>query len=177
MKRWIYNATPELVIILIVTLSCFPLVFVIEDEWIVGILFCSLICLLGHSLWNAVLNRGKKYLSCNHSILSPNSIWINQNSFIFRIADKCPQYEFAKEMRNILNEIPSGTVCYCCTHESIKKQILKRFPNAEVTRIYEKNLKRLKKKIKSSRCKRCKSSTCTLLKNENTQFYAIRFKK
>lgn len=175
MKKFLYNMTPELVIIWVIVLLCIPLIIICKEA---GILYCIiLICFLGHVCWNFVINRDRSYLSCNHSIFSKNSIWINQKSFTSGNKDECPQYEFVKEMISMLKEIPDGTTCYCCTHELIKNHIIRFYHNAEVTPVYKKDLKRLKKKLKTKKCDICKSEKCTLLVKDKTQFYAIKFIK
>ena len=81
-------------------------------------------------------------------------------------------------MKNLLTNIPNGTECYCCTHEKIKELIEKQYPNAQITKVYKKDIQRLKKKIKTGRCEKCKKlNDCTINDKEQAQFYAIKFIK
>lgn len=115
------------------------------------------------------------YFRCYHSIIRPNRVWINQSVSRRRNKSKCPQKEFVRDMIKICNSLTKGTECYCCTHELIAKHIKRKFPNAECTPVYKKDLKRLKKKIKSVQCEKCSDEDCTLSKSEVVLFYAMKF--
>lgn len=91
--------------------------------------------------------------------------------------NKCPQKEFVRELSIMLKEIPEGTLCYCCTHELIKEHIIKKYPEAIVSEAYIKDLKWLKRKLKTKKCKQCTAEKCTLLISDKTQFYSIKFLK
>lgn len=139
----------------------------------------SLIYVVIYLISNYVFNKtfGKlKCLKYSKSLLVKNVVWINQR---FRIVmddyNKCPQKEFVRELGILLKIIPKGTVCYCCTHEKIKKQIIRRFPEAECTLVYKKDLLGLKKKVKCKKCKQCANQKCSLNKKDKTLFYAIKW--
>ena len=142
-------------------------------------LIVILLYLVFYIRYNCKFNNSVGKLSClklSKSLIIKNSVWINQRNIIVRGNDnKCPQKEFVRELSIVLNSIPKGTVCYCCTHEKIKKQIVKKFPNAKCTVVYKKDLLKLKRRIKSKKCKLCTNQNCTLKKNDMTFFYAIKY--
>lgn len=173
-KKLIYRDTPEMLILVCISLMCIPLVFIVEACVIWGILCIVVLLVIMLAIWNAKLNTGRKFFWCKHSLFCKQKVWIVQKTFISRHNDDCPQYKLAKEMAGLLNNIPDGTVCYCCTHEVIKEHIVKKYPNSEITPIYKKNISRLKKAIKTNCCKHCIKRNCSIFKNERAQFYAIK---
>ncbi len=177
-KSIFYNNCPDLMLFLIVLSVLAIAVFVSLGNW--GILLEFLCIAILFFVWlykGNKANENLSYFKCSYSLLAPNCVWINQKIRMNRNQDKCPQLEFVKELDVILKVIPEGTICYCCTHDLIKEHILKRYPDARTTEMYEKDLLRLKKKMKTMRCNQCKAKKCTLLKHEKTQFYAISFIK
>ena len=187
LKGIIYNFTTEIIvfacIIMIWLIFIFyGLMFNPNSLWItmiIGVLFCSIILLLLIVIVNliisVVLNRKRYYLICTRSFFRPRHVWINQFVRVWRSKDKCPQKEFVREMLQIINDLPKGTVCYCCTHEDIVKHIKKKFPDAKCTEAYRKNLKKLKKRLKSKQCESCKRKNCPLMESKDTQFYSVKF--
>lgn len=135
----------------------------------------TLALITGYMLCNSILNKEYYYLRCNRSFIRPKCIWINQCVKKQRDINRCPQKEFVREMNSIVEMLPEGITCYCCTHELIMNHIVKIFPDAECTEVYEKDLKKLKRKLRTSKCKNCKSKKCTLNKRDMTKFYAIKF--
>lgn len=122
-----------------------------------------------------IKHKNIHYFCCYHSIIKPRHVWINQSVSRRRNKSKCPQKEFVRDMIKICKSLPKGTECYCCTHELIVKHIKRKFPNAECTPVYRKDLKRLKKKIKSVQSEKCSDENCPLTKSEVEQFYAVKF--
>lgn len=174
-KAFLYNNQIDLVIsifgsIILILLS------LIRHQIIIDILFCVLMIYgVATIILNFIKSKNLKYLQYGCPLLYKKAVWINQRINPKGNSRKCPQKEFVKELNIIFKEIPDGTTCYCCTHELIKKHILKKFPSAEVSKAYTKNLKRIKKKIMVRQCKRCQAKKCSVLKNSNTQFYAVKF--
>jgi len=179
-KAFCYNCTPEMGLILIISIIYFPFIFIIEDITVTTFLcvfyFIVAALYILYLAWNAKKKRNGNYLSCNYSIIKPNCIWINQNIKRKRDKECCPQKEFARELLDLKNNIPQETICYCCTHELIKNHIVKTFENVEVTAAYKKDLRKLKKKLVTKKCKNC-TIKCSLLEKDITQFYAIKFIK
>lgn len=179
LKRFLYRDTPEMVALVVLGVLCFPLVFVVETYVVILLLIIIVLCTGIFYEWNKKDNEKNHFLWCKRSIFLKNKIWIVQS--VHRIEEcknLCPQFEFAKEMKNLLTNIPNGTECYCCTHEKIKELIEKQYPNAQITKVYKKDIQRLKKKIKTGRCEKCKKlNDCTINDKEQAQFYAIKFIK
>lgn len=186
-KGFIHNVTTEVVVlicILVIFIACIVCWMLInpDSSWFA---FAIVVLYYGTNLFllitivsiirNLVLNRNRYYLDCNRSFFRPKHIWINQCVKIWRPKDKCPQKVFVREMLQILEDLPEGTVCYCCTHEDIVKHIKERFPEAKCTEAYKKDLKKLKKKLKSANCKSCNRETCSLMQSKETQFYSVEF--
>lgn len=190
MKRingFIHNCITEVVVLIcicVILIACTVCQMLInpDSSWFAlvvvglfwGTIFFLLITIVSVAR-NLVLNRKHYYLDCNRSFFRHKYVWINQCFKLWRPKDKCPQKEFVREMLQILKDLPEGTVCYCCTHEDIVKQIKKKFPDAKCTEAYKKDLKKLKKYLKSLNCKSCKSKTCSLMQSKNTQFYSVEF--
>lgn len=173
-----------MIIFIIVCLMCIKLIN--DQEKIFGIL---IIIIGAYGILNYFVNikRNNKlqYLRLNYPfVFSKKIVWINQNSHISKKRDmnKCPQMEFAKELNTILKKINTGTICYCCTHEDIKKHIYKKKEKNEISFVTDEeafryDLIKKKKKIKTDKCDTCNSKTCTLFESNYTQFYSIKFIK
>ena len=84
------------------------------------------------------------------------------------------QWAFMDEMKKILRKIPKGYTVYCTTHQDIVDVILNKYPDAEVTKAYKKDLNGLKKKLlsKEEREQLRKSKI-----KDIQQFYAVKFVK
>lgn len=163
-----------MIILFCITLICAPLTLFVSPK--IGIIY---IFVLAAMIWlyirNAKLNKDKIFFWCKHSILNKNKVWIVQKMIVLNKNDSCPRFDIANEMLHLLDDLPSKTTCYCCTHEVIKKHIEKNFSDVEITPVYKKNIKNLKKMTKSKRCKSCSyKKNCSISKDEKTQFYAIK---
>lgn len=156
-----YNNQTNYIIATILILICAILIKKNNNLWLIQFIPCLYV------LWNFFLNKKRNeqynYFNCNYFLFSKKRVWINQKVF-------------TKELHDIYNHIPKGTICYCCTHEIIKKHIIRKFRNSEVTLATKKNLIKLKKKLKTNKCSTC-SLDCSLLKSDITQFYSIKFVK
>lgn len=175
-KGVLYNNVPETLIaigILLISILFF-------DKNIIGtyLVLVALLLLIFNFLWNEKINKSLSYFKCRRSFFIPNCIWINQKTFI-KNNGKCPQKEFVKDLKSILSSIPNGTICYCCTHELIKEHIEKHkhIKNVMYTYCYTKDLKKLKKRLKTNACNKCFTKKCSLLKKDKTHFYSVKFVK
>ena len=187
LKGIIHNLTTEIIVLaciimILLVFKVYEMMFKPNSLWItmaMAVLYCSIILLLLIVIVNIirslVLDRKRYYLICNRSFFRPRHVWINQFVRFWRPKDKCPREAFDREMIQITNNLPEGTVCYCCTHEDIVKHIKKRFPDAKCTEAYRKDLKKLKKKLKSKRCESCGIKNCPLMESKDTQFYSVKF--
>lgn len=172
---FIYNNIPEN-ILYVVSLLIFT--FYHKYNFVIILYLLSSLLFFCSLYKNIKGNEGFSYFSCNRSIFLRNHIWINQKVRKNRDIALCPKRDFVKEMVNVFNSIPTGTVCYCFTHELIKDHIIS-FIGSQVKSkyCYSKNLKRIKKQLRNDRCKKCLSKTCNLLVDEKTKFYAMKFIK
>ena len=175
-KRIFYRDTTEMIILVCLALICAPLTLFVSYP--IGIIYIFvLIAMILLDIWNAKINKDKIFFWCKHSILNKKKVWIVQKMIIINKNNSCPRRDIAKEMLHLLDNLPSETTCYCCTHEVIKKHIEKIFSDVETTPIYRKNIKNLKKMIKSKKCKSCSNKkNCPISKGEKTQFYAIKIR-
>lgn len=176
-KAFFYNIQWNYILAILIF---FLLVLLFEEERRLSVLIVAFSILL-YFLVNVVVNQRKNkkmyYLQYGYILFYKKALWINQQVKKKRDMNKCPKKEFVKELVVMLKEIPEGTTCYCCTHELIKKHILKKYPDVELTEAYKKDLKKLKRKLKTKRCEQCTSTKCTLFQREKTQFYSIKFVK
>lgn len=176
-KAFFYNNQWNYIVAILV---CFIIILLSLEEKTLGILITE-ISILIYFFVNIVVNQVKSknlnYFQYGYILFCKKLVWINQHVKKKRDMNKCPQKEFVRDLGTMLKEIPEGTICYCCTHELIKKHILVKYPEAEITEAYKKDLKRLKRKMKNNKCKKCTVKECTLLKSDKTQFYSIRFVK
>lgn len=136
-----------------------------------------LILLFGYTTCMDKKNKPLKFFKCYCSFLFKNRVWINMCIKREKNKDKRNsnrQWAFMKEMNKILCNIPDGYIVYCTTHEKIVEQILKKYPDAEITEAYKKDISRYEKKLLS------KDEKKKLKKNKKkkiTQFYAVKFTK
>lgn len=173
--RLLHGETPETNLCIMMLIACVP-IYDANEKNLTGIIF-TIACLIimVNAVWNIFLNRKRKYLACNRSMMRRNCIWISQKFFTVKDADLCPRHSFMNELENLLESIPKGTTCFCCTHDSITDKIVNKFPNMNMTPTYRKNLKGLKKSLISKKCKRCDKQNCSIFKGETKQFYSVKF--
>ena len=177
LKAFFYNNQTDY---LIVTLGCLiALIFEMIYERYAFLLEIIIFILVSYYIINHILNckqnKGFTYLFCGHIPFAKKYVWINQKVRNERKLDKCPQRVFVKELEMLYKMIPEGTIVFCCTHQAIVDKIKERFPEAEIEKAYEKNLKWLKKKIRNRKCKSCNLKKCSSLRSEKTQFYSVKF--
>ena len=176
LMRFPYGETPETNLSILMFIACVPVYYANERNLASIIFKIACLIIMSNAGWNILLNRKRKYLACNHSLIKRNCIWINQKLFPVKDADICPRHGFMNELENLLKSIPKGTICFCCTHNSITDQIMNKFPDVNMTPIYRKNLKKLKKSLISKKCKQCNKQKCPIYEDEIKQFYAVKFK-
>lgn len=175
-KAFFYNNPINYIIALVLLIICAVGDLFIEKNFkTLGLIICLYFFI--NVVVNIIRSRNLKYFRYGYPLFYKKIVWINQHVSIFRDKNKCPKDEFKREMISHLNGIPVGTTCYCCTHELIKKHILKKYPQAEVSKTYIKDLRKLKKKMETKKCRSCSNKDCTIFKNEKTQFYSIKFIK
>lgn len=185
-KAIFYNSQVNYIIMVIFAIACLMYIILINDQE--KILHIIIIIMILYVFLNFVIsikrNHNLKYLKLNYPLFYKKRVWINQKSHISKKRDmnKCPQMEFAKELNTILKKINTGTICYCCTHEDIKKHIYKKKEKNEISFVTDEeafryDLIKLKKKIKIDKCDTCNSKTCTLFESNNEQLYSIKFIK
>lgn len=127
-------------------------------------------------IWAYISREKFNYFSISYSKLKPKYVWINQRVKRSNKDKQCPKVEFMKELYKLKEKLPDGKIYMCCTQEHIAKHIKKNFKIIKEFKAYDKDLKKLKKKIQNKQCKEC-SKECTLKKTEVISFYALRFTK
>lgn len=164
-------------VMLLATIISLIFDFAEKKEIASTIMLIVFLYLISYEIWNHQLNKNNVFLCCKRSLLVKNKVWIAQKCVInTKKVNGCPQYQFVKEMTKFLSQIPSGTECFCCTHDIIVKQIDKRYKNAQIVPAYTKDLRSLKKKLKTAQCNNCNSSKCSINRSEKAQFYTVKFK-
>lgn len=176
-KKYLYRDTIDMYVMLLATIISLIFDFAEKREIASTIMLIVFLYLISYEIWNHQLNKNNVFLCCKRSLLVKNKVWIAQKCVInTKKVNGCPQYQFAKEMAKLLSRIPAETECLCCTHDIIIKQIEKRYKNAQIAPAYTKDLKFLKKKLKTAKCDNCSaSSSCSINRSEKAQFYTAKF--
>lgn len=176
-KAMLYNNSTETMIgaifVIPIIISFFLIIFwdFAILYYIVGICY---ICLAIMILLSLKRRFKYKYFTISYSKISTKYIWINQNISCGRSKDKCPQFEFLRELSKLKELLPKDKVYLCCAQEHIAELIRKEFTVLDDFKAYEKDLKKLKKKLRNKKCKDC-SKKCSLMDHEKIAFYALKF--
>lgn len=176
-KAFFYNNQFNYIIVvalIVVDLIC--CLFVNDKEILLISVFIALYFFI-NLFFNKIRSHNSKYFRYGYPLFYKKVVWINQRMHLKKDQNECPKFEFIKDMKTMIKDIPEETTCYCCTHELIKKHIVKKYPDAEVTEAYIKDIKKLKKKMRVKKCQQCSNRNCNLLTSDKTQFYSIKFVK
>jgi hypothetical protein len=175
-KSFLYNNQTDYIVALVVIVVIGALYYITSIQMVGYMIVFPFIYTICNLIINKKNNRKYRFFNCNYFLFSKKKVWINQKVKIRKKLDKCPKGEFVKEMTNLLNQIPKDTVCYCYTHDLIKNQIQKKCSIVDIELGTEKNLINLKRKLKVTECDSCPNiEECSLFKDEQTQFYSIKF--
>ena len=176
-KKYLYRDTIDMYVMLLASVIGLILGYAEKKEIASTIMLIVLLYLIAYEIYNHQLNKNNIFFCCKRSLLVKNKIWIAQRFTIdTKKVNGCPKRQLVKEMTTLLSQVPSGTECFCCTHDIIVKQIEKRYKNAQIAPAYTKDLKFLKKKIKTAKCDNCSArSMCSMNRSEKTQFYTAKF--
>ncbi len=176
-----YNNIPEAILICFLSI---PIILLAILEWVnksqylkfIILVLCICTYILGffyerRKLKSTTLN----YFALSRSHIFSKYIWVNQKISKNRDQDKCPQKEFMRELYNLKKILPNDKICMCRTHNQIAEIIRSEFTILKDFEAYQDDLKKLKKKLRNKKCKKC-NDDCSIMKSDQTVFYAMKFK-
>lgn len=180
-KEEFYNCIPDEKILGAIFIILFFITCVVAMDITIFKIVIIIILWGGYGLLCRIYKRKKRvdknkytYLTCRCSMFVPKHIWINQDINPNKAIERCPQEEFLRELNQIRKNIKKGYTYYFRTHEKIANKVKDYFPNAIITKTEKKDLKEIKVKLKAPICEKCKSTKCTLNKEEKAQFYRVK---